>query len=184
MVEKQDEKLACHTIPAPLRDVLRILKHLRCSDRRQKISAKHPSNANQPTAGCKKEGGRSRTDLAGPAHAADDAGFSRESGREVDVGPVHAPEPLLSNAVFYVRRTVSGGEDDRSIVMMMTVVVITGVAKAQLSGVGRPSGGTRRQKFRRSTKHVSLFLVLLERQVEFRILARRSTPCATGQHQR
>ena len=156
MVEKQDEKLAYHTIPAPLRDVLRILKQLRCSDRRQKSQQNTPPTQTNPRRAVKKEGGRSRTDLAGPAHAADDAGFSRESGREVDVGPVHAPEPLLSNAVFYVRRTVSGGEDDRTIVMMMTVVVITGVAKAQLSGVGRPSGGTRRQKLRRSTKHVSL----------------------------
>lgn len=36
--------------------------------------------------------------LAGPAHAADDAGFPGQAGGEVDVGPVHALQPLLANA--------------------------------------------------------------------------------------
>lgn len=49
--------------------------------------------------------------LAGLAHAADDPAFSGQPRREVNVCPVHATEPLLSDAVdrdTHVRRQTGG----------------------------------------------------------------------------
>lgn len=56
-----------------------------------------------------------RTNLAGSAHTANDAGVPWEARREVDMGSVHAPEPLRPNADVFMRQAILECDDKRSV---------------------------------------------------------------------